>query len=97
MAFTDDERLVGDGAKNQAPANPENTIFDAKRFIGRKWADKEVQADVKQLPFKLINKDGKPFIQVKVNGESRTFSPEEISSMVLGKMKEVAETYPAYW
>lgn len=93
VAFTDDERLVGDGAKNQAPANPENTIYDAKRFIGRKWDDKDIQRDMKGLPFELINKDGRPVVQVSVKGEKKTFTPEEISSMVLAKMKEVAETY----
>ncbi|CAG8450872.1 6744_t:CDS:2 [Diversispora eburnea] len=93
VAFTDDERLVGDAAKNQAANNPENTIFDAKRLIGRRFSDKEVQNDMKHFPFKVIDKDGKPAIQVLVKGEAKIFTPEEISAMVLGKMKEIAESY----
>ncbi|RHZ75893.1 hypothetical protein Glove_208g69 [Diversispora epigaea] len=93
VAFTDDERLVGDAAKNQAANNPENTIFDAKRLIGRRFSDKEVQNDMKHFPFKIIDKDGKPAIQVLVKGETKIFTPEEISAMVLGKMKEIAESY----
>ncbi|CAG8509045.1 3834_t:CDS:2 [Ambispora leptoticha] len=93
VAFTDEERLVGDAAKNQAPSNPENTIFDAKRLIGRRFNDKDVQNDIKHFPFKVINKDDKPVIQVKVKGEEKIFTPEEISAMVLGKMKEIAESY----
>ncbi|CAG8495760.1 27_t:CDS:2 [Acaulospora morrowiae] len=93
VAFTDDERLVGDAAKNQAANNPENTIFDAKRLIGRRFSDKEVQNDMRHFPFKVVEKDGKPVIQVKVKGEMKTFTPEEISAMVLGKMKEIAESY----
>ena len=87
------ERLVGDAAKNQAPQNPENTIFDAKRLIGRRFDDKDVQRDVKHYPFKVVNKGDKPNIQVKVGSDTRTFTPEEVSAMVLGKMKEIAETY----
>ncbi|KAL5580782.1 hypothetical protein UlMin_013224 [Ulmus minor] len=93
VAFTDTERLIGEAAKNQAPLNPERTIFDVKRFIGRKFDDPEVQRDIKFLPYKVVNKDGKPCIQVKVQGETKVFSPEEISAMVLGKMKETAEQY----
>jgi heat shock protein 5 len=93
VAFTDDERLVGDAAKNQLSSNPRNTIFDAKRLIGRRFHDKEVQQDIKHFPFKVIEKDGKPVIQVIVKGEERLFTPEEISAMVLGKMKEIAESY----
>ncbi|CAG8737653.1 1575_t:CDS:1, partial [Racocetra fulgida] len=93
VAFTDEERLVGDAAKNQAANNPTNTIFDAKRLIGRRFSDKEVQNDMKHFPFKVIDKDGKPAIQVQVKGEEKTFTPEEISAMVLGKMKEIAESY----
>lgn len=93
VAFTDEERLIGDAAKNQAPINPFNTIFDAKRLIGRKFDEKDVQADMKHFPFKVIGKEGKPHIQVKVKGEKKVFSPEEISAMVLGKMKEIAEAY----
>ncbi|KJZ69341.1 78 kDa glucose-regulated protein-like protein [Hirsutella minnesotensis 3608] len=93
VAFTKEERLVGDSAKNQAAANPENTVFDAKRLIGRKYKDETLQSDIKHLPYKVVNKDGKPVIQVKVGGDDKKFTPEEISAMVLGKMKEVAESY----
>ncbi|KAJ3292339.1 ATPase with role in protein import into the ER [Borealophlyctis nickersoniae] len=93
VAFTDEERLIGDAAKNQAPLNPHNTVFDAKRLVGRRFTDKDVQADMKHFPFKVVNKDGKPYIQVKVKGQDKVFSPEEISAMVLGKMKEIAESY----
>ncbi|CAN6575696.1 unnamed protein product [Malus baccata var. baccata] len=93
VAFTDTERLIGEAAKNQAPLNAERTIFDVKRLIGRKFDDPEVQRDIKYLPYKVVNKDGKPYIQVKVKGETKVFSPEEISAMILGKMKETAEAY----
>jgi len=94
VAFTDTERLIGDAAKNQVALNPENTVFDAKRLIGRNFSDPVVQADMKHWPFKVINKMGdKPYIQVQYKGESKEFSPEEISSMVLLKMKEIAEAY----
>merc|ERR1711871_301724 len=87
------ERLIGDAAKNQATINPENTVFDVKRLIGRKFKDKTVQADKKLFPFELMGKAGKPVIQVEYKGETKTFMPEEISSMVLIKMKEIAEAY----
>ncbi|KAJ2548213.1 ATPase with role in protein import into the ER [Coemansia sp. RSA 1933] len=94
VAFTEDgERLIGDAAKNQAPSNPENTIFDAKRLIGMRFDDKEVKRDMKHWPFKVFGKEGKPNFSVNVKGDKRTFSPEEISAMVLGKMKEIAEAY----
>jgi heat shock protein 5 len=94
VAFTDNnERLIGDPAKNQAPSNPYNTVFDAKRLIGRKFDEKDVQSDMKHWPFKVVSKDGKPQIKVEIKGESKTFSPEEISAMVLGKMKDIAEAY----
>nr|AIZ03406.1 heat shock protein 70 [Pomacea canaliculata] len=93
VAFTDTERLVGDAAKNQAAMNPENTVFDAKRLIGRRFDDSSVQADMKHWPFKVVNDGGKPKIQVQYKGETKTFAPEEISSMVLVKMKETAEAY----
>ncbi len=93
VAFTDTERLIGDAAKNQAAINPENTVFDVKRLIGRNFNDKEVQADMKMWPFKVVNKDNKPYIRVKVKGEDKDYSPEEISAMVLTKMKEIAEDY----
>ena len=94
VAFSkDDERLIGDAAKNQAAQNPENTIFDAKRLIGRKWGEADVKKDVKHFPFKLVEKKGKPAIQVTVHGKPKVFTPEEISAMVLQKMKETAEAY----
>ncbi|VVT45273.1 uncharacterized protein SAPINGB_P000695 [Magnusiomyces paraingens] len=93
VAFTDTERLIGDAAKNQAAMNPENTVFDAKRLIGRKFNDPEVQTDLKHFPFKVIDKNGKPAIQVQFKGETKVFQPEEISSMVLTKMKETAESF----
>ncbi|OJJ45510.1 hypothetical protein ASPZODRAFT_69773 [Penicilliopsis zonata CBS 506.65] len=93
VAFTDDERLVGDAAKNQYAANPERTIFDIKRLIGRKYEDKDVQKDIKGFPFKVQSKDGKPVVKVEVNKSPKTLTPEEVSAMVLGKMKEVAEGY----
>ncbi|KFK43208.1 hypothetical protein AALP_AA1G094300 [Arabis alpina] len=93
VAFTDSERLIGEAAKNQATKNPEGTICDPKRFIGRQFDDPEVQRDIKFLPYKVVNKDGKPYFQVKVKGEKKVFSPEEISAMILTKMKETAEAY----
>ena len=94
VAFTDAERLIGDAAKNQVSMNPENTIFDAKRLIGRKIDDTSIQNDMKHWPFRVIAKDGgKPHVQVEFKGEQKTFSPEEISAMILIKMKEIAESY----
>ncbi|EAY12304.1 cytoplasmic heat shock protein 70 [Trichomonas vaginalis G3] len=92
VAFTEDERLVGDAAKNQAAMNPQNTVFDAKRMIGRKFSDPVVQKDMKHWPFKVVRGDGdRPKIEVQFKGETKQFFPEEISAMVLGKMKETAE------
>jgi len=88
-----DERLIGDAAKNQASLNPENTVFDVKRLIGRKFTDSTVQKDKKLLPYKIVNKNGKPTIEVQFREETKTYSPEEISSMVLLKMKETAEAF----
>ena len=94
VAFTDSERLIGDAAKSQVSMNPENTIFDAKRLIGRKIDDTHIQNDMKHWSFKVVSKDdGKPLVQVEFKGEQKTFSPEEISAMVLVKMKEIAESY----
>lgn len=94
VAFTDTERLIGDAAKNQVAMNPVNTVFDAKRLIGRRFSDQVVQEDMKHWPFKVVKKDGdKPYIQVTYMGETKTFSPEEISAMVLVKMKETAEAF----
>ena len=87
VAFNDEERLVGDAAKNQYSSNPTRTVFDVKRLIGRKWSDKDVQADVKHLPYKVKGSDGKPVVTVEVKGSDRTFTPEEVSAMILGKMK----------
>jgi len=94
VAFTETERLIGDSAKNQVAMNPHNTVFDAKRLIGRRFQDSAVQDDVKHFPFKVICKDGdKPAIEVNFKGESKIFAPEEISAMVLLKMKEIAESF----
>merc|ERR1712164_12371 len=94
VAFTEDERLIGDAAKAQVARNPTNTVFDAKRLIGRKFNDKDVQADAKLWPFKVESgPSDKPMIVVQYKGEEKKFQAEEISSMVLVKMKEVAEAY----
>jgi L1 cell adhesion molecule like protein len=93
VAFTDTERLIGDAAKNQVAMNPSNTIFDAKRLIGRKFDDAAVQSDMKHWPFEVISVEGKPKIQVTYKDEKKNFFPEEVSSMVLTKMKETAEAY----
>lgn len=94
VAFTDDERLIGDAAKNQTAMNPKNTVFDAKRLIGRKFSDKKVQDDMKDWSYEVIAGPGdKPMINVESHGEKKTFSPEEISSMVLTKMKDIAESF----
>jgi len=93
VAFTDTERLIGDAAKNQVAINPTNTIFDAKRLIGRKFSDPSVQADMKHWPFKVVDQATKPKIEVEYMSETKIFTPEEVSSMVLLKMKETAEAY----
>jgi L1 cell adhesion molecule like protein len=93
VAFTDSERLIGDAAKNQTAMNPTNTVFDAKRLIGRKFNEDAVQQDMKHWPFTVKDVDKKPKIQVEYKGEPKQFYPEEISSMVLTKMKETAEAY----
>ena len=94
VAFTDSERLIGDAAKNQTAMNPINTVFDAKRLIGRKFSDSKVQDDMKDWSYKVVAGSGdKPMIRVEFHGETKEFAPEEISSMVLTKMKEVAEGY----
>ena len=94
VAFTDSERLIGDSAKNQTAMNPTNTVFDAKRLIGRKFSEPQVQADIKDWSFKVeAGEHDKPMIAVDFHGESKKFSAEEISSMVLVKMKETAEAY----
>ena len=93
VGFTDTERLIGDAAKGQVAMNPKNTVFDAKRLIGRRFDDQKIQQDMKNWPFKVINDTGKPKIEVEYKGEMKRFTPEEISSMVLTKMKETAEAY----
>ena len=93
VAFTDDDRLVGEAAKNQAALNPKRTIYSVKRLIGRKYNDKEVQMDKKLLPYDIIDKDGKPYIQVETKAQKKLYSPEEISAMILTKMKTVAENF----
>jgi len=93
VAFTETERLVGDAAKHQAAANPRNTVYDAKRLIGRKYGDRTVVADRKLWPFEIVNKDKKPHVKVEFKGEARLFAPEEISAFVLQKMKSTAESW----
>ena len=97
VAFTPEgERLIGDAAKNQLTTNPENTVYDAKRLIGRNWGDSSVQKDIKTFPFTTLNKHNKPHVEVKVKGEGKLFAAEEISAMVLIKMK-VREQVPRYF
>ena len=94
VAFTENERIIGNGAKNQAVQNYENTVFDAKRLIGRNFNDDTVQSDIKHFPYKVVSdSNGKPLIEVTYKNELKTFQPEEISSMILTKMKEIAESY----
>eukprot|EP01084_Bolivina_argentea_P201492 344414_1 len=93
VAFTETERLIGDAAKHQVASNPTNTVYDAKRMIGRRYSDKVVQKDIKLWPFEVVNKDGKPYVRVIYQGAERTFAPEEISAMILTKMRGVAEAY----
>ncbi|RPA88220.1 heat shock protein 70 [Ascobolus immersus RN42] len=91
VGFNEKEKLVGDAAKNQAALNPRNTVFDAKRLIGRRFDDPSVKKDVTTWPFKVVDRDGNPYIEVEYLGESKVYSPQEISAMVLVKMKEIAE------
>ena len=93
IAFTDTDSLVGDSAKNQAGSNPTNTIFDAKRLIGRKYDDPIVQQDIGLWPFEVIGEEGKPKIYCNYKNERKTFDPEQISAMVLKKLKQTAEAY----
>ncbi|XP_044313123.1 heat shock 70 kDa protein cognate 2 [Drosophila rhopaloa] len=93
VAFNDTERLIGDAAKNQVAMNAKNTVFDAKRLIGRKFDDQKIQEDLKLWPFRVINDGGKPKIEVEFKGERKRFAPEEVSSMVLAKMREIAEVF----
>src|SRR6056300_708734 len=88
VAFMENgERLVGDAAKNQATINPENTVFDVKRLIGRNFSDKSVQADKKLVPYKIVSDQNKPMVGVTVDGKEQKFAPEEVSAMILQKMK----------
>lgn len=91
VAFTESERLIGDAAKNQAAMNPRQTVFDAKRLIGRRFDDPDVKKDMQSWPFTVADKDGSPVIEVEYLGEKKQFAPQEISAMVLLKMKEIAE------
>ncbi|GBF99631.1 hypothetical protein Rsub_12310 [Raphidocelis subcapitata] len=93
VAFTDSERLIGDAAKNQATVNPKRTVYDVKRLIGRKFEDKEVQKDKKLMSYDIVDKAGKPHVQVDISGSAKVFSPEEISAMILQKMKDTAEAF----
>merc|ERR1711959_344755 len=93
VAFDNEERFIGDAAKNQAAINPTNTVFDVKRLIGRKFTDDTVQKGIKLLPFTIKSKGSKPYIEVDVKGSRKQYSPEEISAMILGKMKEIAEAF----
>jgi len=93
VSFNGDERLIGEAAKSSASSNPTNTIFDAKRLIGKNFNDETVQNDIKHLTYKVVNKENKPFIEVTAHNKLTQFTPEEISSMILIKMKEIAESY----
>lgn len=93
VAFTDTERLIGNAAKNQVAINPDNTVFDAKRLFGRCYDDDTVHGDMKHLPFKVVSEGGKPKVQVFFKGERKMFATEDISAMVLTKMKEMAEAF----
>lgn len=93
VAFTDDERLVGEAAKNHALLDPQRSIHVVKRLIGRKFDDVEVQRDIKWLPYKVVSKQGKPYVSIETQSGQKMLSPEEVSSMVLIKMKEIAENF----
>ena len=93
VSFTADERLIGEASKSSIASNPKNTVFDAKRLIGQKFNDPTTQSDMKHFTYDVIDKDNKPYIQVDFRGETKVFSPEEISAMILTKMKEIAEAY----
>jgi L1 cell adhesion molecule like protein len=93
VSFTEDERLIGEAAKSIVANNPKNTVFDAKRLIGNNFNDPKVQSDMKHFSYNVIDKDNKPFIELEFKGETKVFAPEEISSMILAKMKDIAESY----
>ena len=92
MSFTSEERLIGEAAKNQAAMNPENTVFDVKRLIGRRFDDPTVKKDIESWPFKVTDDDNSPKVQVQYLGETKVFSPQEISAMVLGKVRQHADS-----
>ena len=93
IAFTDNELLIGEAAKNQATINPSRTLYDIKRLIGRKYTDETVQYDKKFLPYEIFDHNGKPYFKVnEFKRETKTYSPEDISAMILNKMKEIAES-----
>ncbi|CAB5299111.1 unnamed protein product [Rhizophagus irregularis] len=93
VAFTNTVIFIGDAAKNQASMNPQNTVFSVHRLIGRNFNDQEVQSDMKYWPFKVLNKNGKPVINVEYKGKRKYFTPEEILSMILIKIKGIAEAF----
>ena len=93
VAFTDEERLIGEAAKNYAALTPTNTVYDVKRLVGRKYLDKTVQSDKNYLPFEIVNRDGKPYVEALIGGQKKQFAPEEVSAMILTKMKEIAEVF----
>lgn len=93
VSFTTEERLLGDAAKSAASNNHANTVFDAKRLIGKAYNDTQLEKDMKYLSYQIKNKNNKPMIQVEYKNEEKEFSPEEISAMILGKMKEIAEGF----
>ena len=93
VSFNENERLIGDAAKSVAAFNPTNTIYDAKRLVGREFSDTTVQNDMKTVPYKVINSNGKPKVEVTFKEEIKQFTPEEISAMILVKMKDIAEAY----
>jgi len=93
VALAGDSRLVGEAAKNQVTANPSQTVYDVKRFIGKKFKDQTVQHDMKSVPFKVVDQSGKPAVEIEVSGQSKVMTPEELSGMLLRSLKEAAETY----
>ena len=93
VSFTDTESLIGDAAKNQASMNPKNTVYDAKRLIGRNFSDSATQEDIRNFTYDVIEKSGKPIIKVQDHGETKEYAPEQISSMILMNMKSTAEGY----
>lgn len=93
VSFTAEERLIGEASKSSAASNPSNTVFDAKRLIGKNFDDAKVQSDMKHLSYNVVDQGNKPMIEVEFKGEKKIFAPEEISSMILVKMREIAESF----